>query len=76
MGTDFWWQFVNKRVVDRVHRGPKRVVLLLQFDNIFFQSFNLTSDLCSLFACGARASFQHSTGGCKVLGIHSFITVA
>ena len=36
---------MNKRIVDRVHRGPKRVVFLLQFDNLFFQSLDLTSDL-------------------------------
>ena len=76
MGADFWWQFMNKRIVDRVHRGPKRVVFLLQLDNLFFQLLDLTSDVCSLFACGARASFQHSTGDRQVLGIDSFTTAA
>ena len=56
MGTDFWWQFVNKRVVDRVRRSPKGAVFLLQLDNLIFQSLDLTSDVISFFACGARSS--------------------
>ena len=76
MRGDFWGQFVNERIVDRVHGGPKRVMFLLEFDNLFFQPFYLTLDICPLFACGTRATFHYSTGDWEVLGIDSFTTAA
>jgi hypothetical protein len=76
MGTDFWWQFVNKRIVDCIHPASQRVVFRLQPGNFFFQLFDLILDVCPLFACGARATFQHSTGDWSLLGIKFFAVAA
>jgi hypothetical protein len=64
MGADFWWQFVNKRVVDRVHRGPKRAMFRLQFGNFFFQLFDLISDdfLSSHAEQGPPSNIVQATG--------------
>jgi hypothetical protein len=72
MGTDFWWEFVNKGIMDCVHPGSRRLVFRLQFGNFFFHLFDLISDSVPLFACGARPTFQDSTSDWLVLAFDPF----
>jgi len=76
MGADFWWQFVNERIMDFIQPASQRVVFHLQFHNLSFQLFNLLSDHFPLCACRARATFEHRTGDWLVLGTISFTTAA
>jgi len=71
MGTNFWWQCVDKGIVDFVRPASQRAVFFLQFGNFFFQLFDFLSDCFPLSAWKTWAAFRCNAGYRLVLRFDS-----